>query len=1239
MAHTKHSLMKKNLQSLLVLTFLFFTIKNNAQIAGAYNIPGSFPSIAAAITTLNISGVAGPVTINIPAGYTETAPPGGFKLFTAPGSSAANYIVFQKSGAGANPLITAYTGTATPTSNIQDGVFWLIGSDYVTIDGLDIFDPNTTNPATMEFGYGFYKTGTTNGCQYNTIKNCVITLNRINNAYSSNSFIAPGSRGIDLSSCHYQGNVNAGAPTSSSGENSFNKFYGNVIRNCNTGIALMAYSNPGFVYVDHKNDVGGLLASTGNTVVNFGGPSGGGYANGILANGQTSLNISFNSINNNNGSGSNPLMPTMGIALDQAVFGEYSITNNTIAINSDILCPWGIWNTTNSSTVTIKNNLFSVYNAPNANLSSASHWINSTGPGGVVSVNSNTFQNASVGSTTLGGITVTHADTAKITNNIIRNVTGTLVRMVLIECSGTKQNISNNLIDNITYTSTSTYNSTFLGIQSDMALDVALTSNTITNVKGNSLVGIEIPTQSYNATALISKNTISNFGCTPGTTYGMTFTGINYWNAPPYTTTVNVSVLSNTIYSITSTGTGTTNNTGGMYGILVYNGSSTYTNTNSIANIGRNKIYTLVSSGTSGIHTIRVNFPATIHNNVIGDIRLSNSNGSLSMIGINVESSPLANVYYNSIYLNNTTNTAPNSGSCAFYAFSSAYTLKNNIFVNTSIPAGTGKTMAIRDATSTFTALSAYGSSSNNNLLYTGTPGPANLILSDVSGTYSTLALFKSYVAPREAQSVTENPPFITTNGALPNTLNIDPSIATQIDGGAIPVAGITTDFAGAARNATTPDIGAWEGPFTKAMAPGIVSSGFSTSACNLTNRTMTLNISDASGVATGVNAPRLYYRVNFAPSYSSVQGILSSGTTTNGVWSFNLNYSAVVSDVIRYFVAMQDQSGLTGVVLVPANGGAATDVNNITIPPNPANTYTIQSAPTISAPNATICAGTIYTINPTGAASYSFSGGSATVSPVTNTSYVITGFSSGGCASTNTLTININVLASPNISVNSGTICAGQSFVLVPSGATTYTFSNGTATVTPNTTSSYYVSSGNSLGCIRTVTSTVVVNPLPPLVAVANEYAICEGKSTVLHASGANTFSWEPIGSAAAHVTVTPAITTAYTITGTNATGCSTSSVLTINVAICLGVKEAEADQLISVYPNPSSGKINIRLQGTADAYTLKIYNVAGQLIHSGLLKDKDSLIDLNSQSKGIYFIHIYSNETLLKQEKIILE
>src|SRR4051812_30671091 len=128
--------MSRAFSRLVIILFVLASIKVTAQLSGAYSVPSTYTSIASAISDLNSLGVNGPVTINIAAGYTETAIAGGYTLNSITGVSAVNTIVFQKSGSGANPIIYANTGTATPTSAVQDGIWRFNGADYITIDGI-----------------------------------------------------------------------------------------------------------------------------------------------------------------------------------------------------------------------------------------------------------------------------------------------------------------------------------------------------------------------------------------------------------------------------------------------------------------------------------------------------------------------------------------------------------------------------------------------------------------------------------------------------------------------------------------------------------------------------------------------------------------------------------------------------------------------------------------------------------------------------------------------------------------------------------------------------------------------------------------------------------------------------------------------------------------------------------------------------------------------------------------------
>jgi hypothetical protein len=291
----------------------------------------------------------------------------------------------------------------------------------------------------------------------------------------------------------------------------------------------------------------------------------------------------------------------------------------------------------------------------------------------------------------------------------------------------------------------------------------------------------------------------------------------------------------------------------------------------------------------------------------------------------------------------------------------------------------------------------------------------------------------------------------------------------------------------------------------------------------------------------------------------------------------------------------------------------------------------TVNITPTITVNSGSICSGNSFTMVPIGASTYTFQGGNAIVSPITNASYTVIGTSTAGCVSASSATSNITVSATPTMSVNSGSICFGDSFTLVPNGANTYTFSGGPI-VSPTTTSSYSVTGTSTAGCVSSVAaiSNVTVNPLPTINSSTTNTLLCVGQSATLTASGASSYTFNP-GGAGISIVVSPSVTSTYTIDGTDANGCTNSGSFTQSVSTCAGIHQiSNSVSQIQVYPNPFNDKVVVILSQSETE--ILVFNMIGDLIFKGTTENGKLEIDLSKEANGVYFI-----KTGMLTEKII--
>jgi hypothetical protein len=331
------------------------------------------------------------------------------------------------------------------------------------------------------------------------------------------------------------------------------------------------------------------------------------------------------------------------------------------------------------------------------------------------------------------------------------------------------------------------------------------------------------------------------------------------------------------------------------------------------------------------------------------------------------------------------------------------------------------------------------------------------------------------------------------------------------------------------------------------------------------TTTTYTVTVTSAAGC---VNTDEVTVIVNLPPvaaSVSSSNGAIcpngsaqlsASGSGGTGVYTYTWasNPAGFVSNLANPVV--MPSSSTTYTVTITSGNGTATA----------STTVVVNNAPNANAGgDISIIIGQTANLMATGGVTYVWSNGTNTaanaVNPTITSTYTVTVQDGNGCTATDQVTVTVTgTVLSANPSVNSASICAGGSTLLsanATGGSGNYTYNwasdpagfssnlaNPAASPLVNTVYSVTISDGigSSVGSVG-----VAVLPLPNANA-GNDATINFGQNTTLTATGGGSYLWNT-GATTATIDVMPLATMTYTVTVTNAQGCTATDNATITV------------------------------------------------------------------------------------------
>ena len=414
---------------------------------------------------------------------------------------------------------------------------------------------------------------------------------------------------------------------------------------------------------------------------------------------------------------------------------------------------------------------------------------------------------------------------------------------------------------------------------------------------------------------------------------------------------------------------------------------------------------------------------------------------------------------------------------------------------NTVNPAcGTGGSFSI---TASGGSGSGYTYSINNGTTYGGTNTPNNL----GAGSYTVLV--------KDGSGCTSLPQLVTLNSLASFSVNVNSPSICNGQTATITASGATsyiwsTGVSSISVNSATVS------PITSTVYTVTGISG----TCSVST-TFSVNLNSAPSISVN----------SYTICAGQIASIIASGATSY-TWATGINSVALGT-------ATASPSSTT-TYTVSGSNGTCNGTTGFTITVNP--------IPIIAVNSPTLCAGQTATLTASGANSFTWSAGAtaftantATTSPLVNSSYTVMG-AIGSCTASAIAQVSIG--SSVTLSVNSPTICIGQSATLIASGANSYTWSTGdntySITVNPISTSVYTVT-GMSGSCSGTNTANVQVNSNPVL--TVNSVTVCAGQPASLSASGALTYTWSSglIPSGPNTATINPTTTATYTLNGSN--------------------------------------------------------------------------------------------------------
>ncbi len=216
--------------------------------------------------------------------------------------------------------------------------------------------------------------------------------------------------------------------------------------------------------------------------------------------------------------------------------------------------------------------------------------------------------------------------------------------------------------------------------------------------------------------------------------------------------------------------------------------------------------------------------------------------------------------------------------------------------------------------------------------------------------------------------------------------------------------------------------------------------------------------------------------------------------------------------------------------------------------------------------------------------------------------------------------------------------ICQGDTMILDAGSGNGYAYiwSSGetTQTIAVDTAGLYWVEVIDANNCVNSDTSFVILNPVP-IVNLGQDTIICDLWLTSLDAGNVGSSYLWSTGDTSQTLDFygysLPLFNWNIIWVEVDNGNCISSDTILIWVDACMDINKIESDDIIKIYPNPTTGTITVE---AVDIENIEVLDIKGRQVYQG----KETEIDLSPQPKGIYIIKVTTEKSVVVG-KVVLE